>query len=251
MQHQLIMQEKMASLGNLVAGVAHEVNSPIGAVYSAADVSRRCVEKISMILSTSRTMEELNSSEQLQKSLKILADNNKVTTAASERIANIVRSLKTFARLDEADYQEADILEGLDSTLILLEHEIKDRIVVIKNFGDIPKISCYPNQLNQVFMNLLMNAVQAIDGEGRITIKTDLEEGKVTVEISDTGRGIPPQNMAKIFDPGFTTKGVGVGTGLGLSISHNIIKKHNGDIKVESEKGKGSSFTILLPINSI
>ncbi len=251
MQHQLILQEKMASLGNLVAGVAHEVNSPIGAVHSAADVTRRCIEKIKEILKSSQTLQELKSSEQLEKSLRILTDNNHVTTTASERITDIVTSLKIFARLDEADYQEANLHDGLDTTLTLLDHEIKDRIIVSRDYGDIPNIGCYANQLNQVFMNILMNAVQAIENEGRITIKTALESGKVTVEFSDTGRGIPSENMAKVFDPGFTTKGVGVGTGLGLSISHNIIQKHNGHIRVESEEGKGTSFTILLPINSI
>lgn len=231
--------------------MAHEVNSPIGAVHSAADVTRRCIERIKEILKSSENLQELKSSEQLEKSLRILTDNNHVTTTASERITNIVRSLKIFARLDEADYQEANLHDGLDTTLTLLDHEIKDRIIVSRDYGDIPNIGCYPNQLNQVFMNILMNAVQAIENEGRITIKTALENGKVTVEFSDTGRGIPSENMAKVFDPGFTTKGVGVGTGLGLSISHNIIQKHNGHIRVESEEGKGTTFTILLPINGI
>jgi len=166
MQHQLILQEKMASLGNLVAGVAHEVNNPIGAVHSAADVTRRCIEKIKEILKSSQTLQELKSSEQLEKSLRILTDNNHVTTTASERITDIVRSLKIFARLDEADYQVANIHDGLDTTLTLLDHEIKDRIIVSRDYGDIPNIGCYPNQLNQVFMNILMNAVQAIEKKG-------------------------------------------------------------------------------------
>jgi len=160
MQHQLILQEKMASLGNLVAGVAHEVNSPIGVVHSAADVNRRCIEKIKEILKSSQTLQELKSSEQLEKSLRILTDNNHITTTASERITDIVRSLKIFARLDEADYQIANLHDGLDTTLTLLDHEIKDRIIVTRDYGDIPNIGCYPNQLNQVFMNILMNAVQ-------------------------------------------------------------------------------------------
>ncbi|MFQ5628199.1 MAG: ATP-binding protein [bacterium] len=248
---QLVLKEKMASLGNLVAGVAHEVNTPIGAIHSTADVTRRCIEKIKGVLQSSQTLRELKSSSQLQKSLKILGDNNNVTTTASERIANIVRSLKTFARLDEADYQEADIHEGLDSTLTLIDHEIKDRISVIKDYSEIPEINCYPNQLNQVFMNVLMNAVQAIAKKGQITIKTYLKNGNVAVNISDTGCGIPSESMEKIFDPGFTSRGVAVGTGLGLSISHNIIQKHNGEIKVESEVEKGTSFTILLPIKTV
>jgi signal transduction histidine kinase len=189
----------------------------------------------------------LKSDKELQKSLKLLEDNNQITTTASERITKIVKSLKTFARLDEADYQNVNIHEGLDSTLTLIEHEIRDRITVIKNYGNIPKIDCYPDQLNQMFMNVLMNAVQSIDEKGQITIKTYSEGNKVLVKISDNGCGIPTENIAKIFNPGFTTRGVGVGTGLGLSISYNIIQTHNGEIKVDSLIGEGTSFTIQLP----
>jgi len=246
-QNQLILKEKMASLGNLVAGVAHEVNNPIGAVHSAADITKRCIEKINNILKSNASLEEFKSDQELQKSLKLLEDNNQITTTASERITKIVRSLKTFARLDEADFQNVNIHEGLNSTLTLIEHETRDRISVNKNYGNIPKIDCYPDQLNQVFMNVLMNAVQAIEKMGQITIKTLSKDCKVIINISDSGIGIPSENLDKIFNPGFTTRGVGVGTGLGLSISYNIIQKHNGEIKVESEVGKGTSFTILLP----
>jgi hypothetical protein len=250
-QNQLIMKEKMASLGHLVAGVAHEVNNPIGAVHSAADVTARCIEKIRGILRSIQGREEVSDSDQLQKSLQILEDNNKITATASDRIAKIVRSLRSFSRLDEAEYQKANIHEGLDSTLTLLEHEMKDRIMVVKEYGEIPEISCYPSQLNQVFMNVLKNAVQAVEKKGQITIKTYVDDGQVMVEISDNGSGIPQEHLDKIFNPGFTTRGVGVGTGLGLSISYNIIQKHNGDIKVDSEVGKGSSFTIVLPVEGV
>ena len=249
-QNQLIMREKMASLGNLVAGVAHEVNTPIGAVHSAADVTKRCIDKIKSVLTSSRDLDEVKSNKQFQNSIEILEDNNKVTITASERIAKIVRSLRTFARLDEAEYQKADIHEGLDSTLTLVEHEMKDRITVVKDYGEIPEMHCYLNQLNQVFMNVLMNAIQAIEEKGTITIKTYLQDTDVIVKISDNGCGISPENIDKIFNPGFTTRGVGVGTGLGLSISYNIIEKHRGKIKVESEVGKGSTFTVALPIET-
>ena len=249
-QDQLIMREKMASLGNLVAGVAHEVNTPVGAVHSAADVTKRCIDKIKSVLTSSRDLDEVMNSKQFQNSIEILEDNNKVTITASERIAKIVRSLRTFARLDEAEYQKVNIHEGLDSTLTLVEHEMKNRITVVRDYGEIPEIHCYSNQLNQVFMNVLMNAIQAIEKEGTITVKTYLQDTDVIVKISDTGCGISPENIDKIFNPGFTTRGVGVGTGLGLSISYNIIHKHRGEIKVESEVGKGSTFTVILPTDT-
>ena len=166
---------------------------------------------------------------------------------ASERIAKIVKSLKNFARLDESEFQKADLHEGLDSTLTLLEHELKNRIEVNKHYGTIPELACYPNQLNQVFMNIMANAIQSIHEKGTITISTGTENGNIVIKIHDNGVGIDEKHIGQIFDPGFTTKGVGVGTGLGLSISYNIIKKHNGEIKVESELNKGTAFNIILP----
>lgn len=249
MQHQLIMQEKMASLGNLVAGVAHEVNNPIGAVKSSAHVLTRCIDKIHHALTNSKSIEEIRNDDQFQKALSMLRENNQIINTASARVSEIVLSLKNFARLDEADLQKADIHEGIDTTLTLVEHALKNRIEVIKDYGDIPKINCYPNQLNQVFMNLLVNAAHAIEGKGFIKIKTSSNQDKVEIEVSDNGRGIASKNLEKIFDPGYTTKSRGVGTGLGLSISYNIIQKHNGEIEVESEEGKGTTFTIVLPVS--
>lgn len=248
-QDQLILKEKMASLGNLVAGVAHEVNTPIGAVHSAADVTRRCLDKMKLVLESSKTMDDAARNENYKKSFNILADNNRVTMEASDRITRIVKSLKTFARLDEAEYLKANIHEGLDSTLTLINHEIKNRVAVDKNYGNIPDINCFPNQLNQVFMNILVNAAQAIKDTGHISIKTEYHDDRIMIRIADDGIGISKQNLKKIFNPGFTTKGVGVGTGLGLSLSYSILQKHNGDILVESEPGKGSVFTITLPTN--
>lgn len=247
-QNQLILNEKMASLGNLVAGVAHEVNTPIGAVNSAADVSARALNRITDFIASADTVDEIKSEPLFQNALKILNDNNNVTITAGKRITNIVQSLKNFARLDEAEIQTANLHEGLESTLTLLHHEVKNRIKIIKEYGTIPEIECYPNQLNQVFMNLLVNATHAIEGEGTITITTFVENHKIIIKIKDSGKGIPPDELARIFDPGFTTKGVGVGTGLGLSISYNILQKHKGTILVESEKGKGSDFKIIIPI---
>jgi len=247
-QNHLVLREKMASLGNLVAGVAHEVNNPIGAINSAADVSARCINKISDVIESSETIDELENNKNLQKLFKILKDNNQIAVTAGDRVAKIVRTLKNFARLDEAELQKANLHEGIDSTLTLVHHKLKNKISVIKNYGEIPQVYCYPNQLNQVFINLFVNAAQAIEDKGTIKIKTFADNGYVHIKISDSGKGIPPENIDKIFDPGFTTKGRGVGTGLGLSICYNIIQKHNGKIKVESEVGKGTEFIITLPI---
>lgn len=248
-QQQLVMREKMASLGNLVAGVAHEINNPVGAVGSAADTSKRSLEIVKRLLDESSDLAELLDNQRFKTALDILESNNAITVTASHRITEIVRSLKNFARLDESDYQEADIHEGLDSTLTLLHHELKKRIEVVQDYGDdVPRIQCYPNQLNQVFMNLLSNSSHAIEDTGSITVRTRRDGSAVVVQIEDTGRGIPAHALPHVFDPGFTTKGVGVGTGLGLSISYNIIKKHNGTIEASSVPGEGTTMTIRLPI---
>ncbi len=247
-QQQLVMREKMASLGNLVAGVAHEINNPVGAVKSAADTSERSIEMVCNSLENSADLNELKENKRFQTAIQILKNNTAVTVTASERIAEIVRSLRNFARLDEAEFQKADIHDGLDSTLILLRHQLKNHVEVNKQYGDLPQIQCYPNQLNQVFMNVLSNAEQAIAGEGQITIETAREGDAVVVRIRDTGRGIAQDDVGHIFDPGFTTKGVGVGTGLGLSISYNIIQKHHGRITADSGQGRGTTITITLPI---
>jgi len=244
-QSQLVQSEKMAALGHLVAGIAHEINNPVGAVNSAADVSNRAIHKIKETLGASHTLDDIQDNKPFRRVLKILEDNNQVIATASHRITKLVMGLKNFARLDEAEFQKSDIHEGIDSTLTLVQHELKNRISVNKQYGDIPQIYCYPNQLNQVFMNLLVNAARAIEDQGMIQIKTSADKTAVYIEIADTGRGIPSENLNRIFEPGFTTKGAGVGTGLGLSISYNIIQKHGGKIEVESAVGKGTTFVVI------
>ncbi len=238
-QAQLVMKEKMASLGNLVAGVAHEINNPMGAIKSATNVLERLEKRM-----TSPDSGNEGKTEQI---LHIYKQNLDILSIASDRISKIVTSLKNFARLDEAEFQEVDIHQGIDNTLVLLNHTFKDRIRVRKKYGTISPVACFPDQLNQVFMNILQNAAQSIKARGRISIKTYATEDRIKIEISDSGTGISKKNLQKIFDPGFTTKGVGVGTGLGLSISYQIIKKHGGEILVESQIGQGSTFTIELP----
>lgn len=228
-QLHLINSEKMASLGQLVAGVAHEINTPVASIKSNNAILAKFIPRIND--------EEISS---------ILADINDIDREAIQRISHIVTSLKKFVRLDEAELQEADINKELDLTLDLIRHETKNRIEIEKHYGDIPLIKCYPNMLNQVFTNILVNACQAIEGQGKIKITTSYEAETLTVSIKDTGKGIKKSEIDKIFTAGYTTKGVGVGTGLGLAISAKIIEKHNGKIIVNSELGKGSEFIITI-----
>jgi signal transduction histidine kinase len=238
---QLIQAEKMAALGLLVAGVAHEINTPMGAIHSNNDIMLRAVTKIRKNL-------EPDANTEVMRLLGILEGVCRNNEIAAERIMHIVRSLKNFARLDEAERKRVDLLEGIESTLTLLQHQLKSRIRIEKHFGEIPEVLCLPNQLNQVFMNILANAAQAIPGTGIIGIRTWRDGNFVKIAIADTGVGIPHEHISKIFDPGFTTKGVGLGTGLGLSICYKIIEDHGGSIEVDSSTS-GTTFTIALPIN--
>ena len=249
MQNQLIISEKMASLGNLVAGVAHEINTPMGALVSSTDTSRRAIEKLQRALEKASSLDDVQSGRRVQKLFRLLWSNYEVMGTASERVTRIVNTLRNFARLDEAERKQVDLHEGLDSTLSLVGHRLKGNVTVVKEYGELTPVLCYPNQLNQVFMNLLVNAIDAVGArDGSITIRTWMEESKAHVRISDTGAGIPADALPRIFDPGFTTKGVGVGTGLGLSICFNIVQKHQGVLSVESRTGEGTSFTITIPL---
>jgi len=229
-QIQLINSEKMASLGQLVAGVAHEINTPVASIKSNNTIVSKLVDSIEDT--------ELRD---------ILKDINDIDREAVSRISNIVTSLKKYVRLDEAELQETDINNELDLTLELLRHETKNRINVIKNYSELPMIKCYPNLLNQAFTNILINACQAIEGNGTITITTECNEKDLIVKIKDTGKGIPKNLQDKIFTAGYTTKGIGVGTGLGLAICKKIIEKHNGGIIVNSAIGTGCEFIITIP----
>ncbi len=227
-QLQLINSEKMASLGQLVAGVAHEINTPLASIKSNNEIISKLLKR-SMTDETSDLLKEVNG----------------IDKEAIARINGLVVSLRKFVRLDEAELQDADINKEIDLTLDLVRHETKNRIEIIKNYGDIPPVKCYPNMLNQVFMNILVNAAQAIPQDGFITIDTNFENNNLIVKFADTGCGI--KEPEKIFFAGYTTKGVGVGTGLGLAISQKIIEKHKGKIEVFSELNKGSEFVITIP----
>jgi PAS domain S-box-containing protein len=249
-QAQLVQSEKMAALGSLVAGVAHEINTPLGALNSNVDLFIRAFEKFRAIVSNPDLSSQIREDPELRRLLEVVDDLNSVSRTATRRIVTIVDSLRNFARLEEAERKDADIHEGIESTLTLVHHQMKNRIRIVREFGEVPVIRCFPNQLNQVFMNLLVNAAQAIDGEGEIVVSTSHDEkgDQVVVEITDNGRGIEPELLQRIFDPGFTTKGAGVGTGLGLSIVYQIVKDHGGTVGVESEPGKGTTFRVVLPV---
>ena len=247
-QAQLVQQEKMASLGALVAGIAHEMNTPIGTINSNADTLSRSLVRLRELVNDEDCPASVREDKKLGKILGLLEEIARINTLACERIMTIVGTLRNFARLDEAELQIADLHEGLESTLTLVRHELKNRIAVERQFGEIPKLRCHPNQINQVFMNLLVNAAHAIEGQGAITIRTEAAGDTVRIHVSDSGVGIARKNLEKIFDPGFTTKGVGVGTGLGLSICYKIAQDHGGSISVQSELGKGTTFTLALPI---
>ncbi|HEY7820910.1 MAG TPA: ATP-binding protein, partial [Vicinamibacteria bacterium] len=239
---------KMASLGSLVAGIAHEINTPVGAISSMHDTLVRALGKLEGTL-TEEHPGMVGASPSLQSALALVQEANRVIESATQRVTGIVRRLRSFARLDQAELKKADIHEGLEDTLALIHHELKHNIVVKREYGKIPPIACYPGRLNQVFLNLLNNARQAIRGKGEIVLRTVLRDDQLHIEVSDSGTGIAPEHLKKIFDPGFTTKGVGVGTGLGLSICYQIVQDHRGEIRVESEPGKGSTFTVILPTN--
>jgi two-component system NtrC family sensor kinase len=253
-QAKLVHTAKMASLGQLVAGVAHELNNPIGFIYSNMTHLREYSQKLLHLIDVAEHEPEKLEKEKKKADLPyIVTDLPKLITSCEDgarRTRDIVLGLRNFSRLEEAQVKKVDLHEGLENTLQLLAGEIKNRIKVVRHFEKIPKVECYPSQLNQVFMNVLSNAAQAIENDGEIHISTRvLANEKVEVSIRDTGKGMSKTTLEKIFDPFFTTKGLGSGTGLGLSISYGVVQKHGGDILVTSEPGKGTEFKIILPVN--
>jgi signal transduction histidine kinase/ferredoxin len=246
-QAELIQAEKMASLGELVAGVAHEINTPLGAIKSSIDTARRGMNRVKQLVPDQHpeSGQENPASDRIFSRMDQL---HHIVQQAVDRMDIIVASLRKFARLDSPDLDMVDIHEGIESTLVLVGHELRHRIEVNKSYGPPALLQCYPNQLNQVFMNLLINATQAIEGKGVITIRTLPQNGTIVVEITDTGKGIAPEHLARIFNPGFTTKGSGIGMGLGLSIVHQIVEQHRGKMDVESTVGEGTTFRLTLPL---
>lgn len=253
-QARLVHTAKMASLGQLVAGVAHELNNPIGFVYSNMATLRDYVEKLHKVIEASKqgSASVAKAKEEIDYEF-IAQDLPKLISSSEEgarRMRDIVVKLRNFSRLDEAKLKRVDLKEGIETTLSLLQGETKNRVRLHTNFEPLPEVLCYASQLNQVFMNILSNASQAIEGEGDIWIHvSEQPAGTARVSIRDSGPGMKKELIDRIFDPFFTTKGVGQGTGLGLSISYEIVKKHGGEIQVKSEPGKGSEFVIQIPVD--
>jgi two-component system, NtrC family, sensor kinase len=264
-QSQMLQQEKMASIGQIAAGVAHEINNPMGFIISNFHSLKKYSGRIVGFLNAQADAlhkyaeacgnpDEMNKTEELRQQLKldhILSDIDALITESLEgadRVKMIVQDLKSFSRVDEAEQKQADINLGIESTINIIWNEIKYKATIDKHYGVIPQTRCNPGQLNQVFMNLLLNASHAIENFGQITVKTWHEDNWIYISVSDNGCGMPEEIQNRIFEPFFTTKEIGQGTGLGLSIAYDIIKKHNGEIKVESKPGHGTTFTIAIPV---
>ncbi|MEA5471621.1 ATP-binding protein [Spirulina sp. 06S082] len=263
-QTQLIQTEKMSSLGEMVAGVAHEINNPVNFIHGNITHAQGYLGDLFDLLALYReSYPDLKS--EIQDKIEAIdfdflqSDFPRILTSmrtGTERIKEIVNSLRNFSRLDESEIKDIDLHEGIDSTLIILSSKIKQGIEIIKDYGDLPKISCYPAQLNQVFLNLIVNGIDALLSSEiepkQITIRTcGTGEEEIQISIKDNGSGIPETILNKIFNPFFTTKPIGQGTGLGLAICYRIIEKHGGKIEVISEVGRGTQFTITLPTRLI
>ena len=260
LQAQMVQSEKMASLGLLAAGVAHELNNPAGFIYSNVDVLRQHVERLERCLFAYDEMTLPNQDADRIAKIKAEIDYDNIVNdlesimsdchLGAERIRDVVQNLRLFSRLDESEIKQVDLNESIETTVRLLSHYYKSgRITLDRNYGELPLVNCYAAQLNQVWMNLLVNAAQAIEDDGTVRIQTVSNGKTVSVSVADSGKGISPANLKKIFDPFFTTKPVGEGTGLGLSISHGIVEKHHGTIAVGNIPGEGVTFTITLPVD--
>lgn len=261
--HRLVQQEKMASIGQLAAGVAHEINNPMGFISSNLETLGKYADRLRQFMAVQDEVikgvsdpEAIAMLAEARKRLKIdyLLEDIPALVAESNdgalRVRTIVQNLKGFSRTDLPEMEQANINECLERAISIAWNELKYKVTLEKDFGELPPVNCYPQQLGQVFLNFLVNAAHAIEQHGEIRISTRADEGNVSIAVSDTGCGIPPENLDRIFEPFFTTKEIGTGTGLGLAISYEIVQRHGGTIDVESLVGKGTTFTVRLPIGT-
>ncbi len=260
---QMLQSEKMASIGQLAAGVAHEINNPMGFITSNLHSLDKYISRLTDFMDLQAAALASHPDQNLQteladqrRKMKIdyikedLQDLINESLNGGQRVIEIVQGLRSFSRTDHGQYEKASINEIISDTIKIVWNELKYKTSLHQDFGDLPLVPCFPHQLGQVIMNLLVNAAQAIADQGEIRVKTTVANDKVTIAIADTGSGIAPDKVSQIFDPFFTTKEVGKGTGLGLSIAYDIItNKHHGTIDVASEVGKGTTFTITLPVS--
>ncbi len=261
-QSQLLQSEKMAAIGQLAAGVAHEINNPVGFISSnlqtLQDYATRLLkltafyEKVisktgnDTFLALQRDTQQRLQFDFVRQDLPELLSES---IDGIERVSEIVKNLKAFSHVDNAQWQYANLVEGLENTLKIAANQLKYKVEIHRDFAtDLPEVYCQPNQINQVFLNLLVNAAQAMAHKGHLYLRAWQQDQSVCVEVRDTGPGIAPEHMSRLFEPFFTTKPVGSGTGLGLSLSYSIVKKHQGEIEVRSTPGEGASFTIILPV---
>ncbi|MFH2008754.1 MAG: ATP-binding protein [bacterium] len=255
---QLIRYEKMAALGQLLAGVAHEINNPVNFIYGnmglMSDSCGNMQQLLTQLLGASPTpahsalLESTLGTAELDEFFGDMKTVVRDCTEGARRVRDIVRSLRSFAHPDRGRWAPMDLLQGLEDSLVLLSHEFGDRIEIRRDYEKIPAVVGDATQLNQVFLNLLLNATQSIEGRGSVSLRTALEGGEAVIAIGDTGHGISEAHIEQIFDPFFTTKELGRGTGLGLAICYGIVRSHAGSLTVESQPGRGSTFTVRLPV---
>lgn len=234
-QTEILYRDRLVALSRLVAGLSHEIHTPLGAMLSSADILQRAVERLEEAGTPAR--------------LGSLKSSTEIMVEGARRIHAVVRTLRLFTRLDEAPRKSADLHEGLETSLELLQYRIGAKTSVVRDYGELPEILCRPDALNQVFMNILLNAVQAVGSAGEIRIATRLEGEEALIQISDDGPGISQDDRSKIFELGYTTRGERGGTGIGLALSERIVQEHGGSIEVASEPGEGSSFAVRIPLN--
>ena len=242
-QAELIMEGKMAALGNLVAGIAHEINTPLAVAMSSMTTADKCTRIISEVMTSSPALAE----GEAKRALSTLEESSRLATQAGHRMSQLVSALKDFARLESEVAQEADLRAGLESALALVNRDLIGEVRIQRDYGDVPPVYCHPKEINQVFMTLLVNAFEAMQGEGILRLSIAAEGDLVRIEISDTGHGIPPAQLGRLFDIGFVTKGRRIGMGLGLPTARNVIERHGGTLTVESNVGQGTSFRLSLP----